>query len=66
MDAATSEDTDKEFDEPIAHEKEESHMAKKSKKSSDSLDSDKSHSLDSEKSSEADSLDSDVSATSHI
>lgn len=42
MDAATSEDTDKEFDEPIAHEKEETHLAKKSKKSSDSLDSEKS------------------------
>jgi len=48
---------DKDLDEPIAHEKEETHLSKKSKKSSDSLDN--------ERSSEADSLDSDLPVTSH-
>ena len=57
FDAATSEDLDKDFDEPIAHEKEETHLSKKSKKSSDSLDN--------ERSEGADSLDSDLPATSH-
>lgn len=40
--AATSEDADKDFDEPIAHDKEETHLSKKSKKSSDSLDDERS------------------------